>query len=76
MDDFNLVNLNEARNEWSARLINILMPSITIGFNAIFEEALQLCIENDEDDKYLMTYQNFLTRIPKWNSELIDTEVT
>ena len=75
MDDFNLVNLNEARNEWSARLINILTPSITIGFDTIFNEAFELCVENEEDDKYLMTYQNFLTRIPKWNTELINVEV-
>jgi hypothetical protein len=25
-------------------------------------------------DKYLMTFQNFITRIPKWNSNIIETE--
>ena len=75
MDDFNLGNLNEARNEWSARLMNIVTPHIINGFNTIFKEAYELCLENEEDEKYLMTFQNFLTRIPKWNEELIKKEV-
>lgn len=75
MDDFNLGNLNEARNEWSARLVNIVNPQIIEGFNSMFKEAYELCVENEEDDKYLMTYQNFLSRIPKWNQETIQTEV-
>ena len=75
MDDFNLGNLNEARNEWSARLINIVTPHIINGFNTIFKEAYELCLENEEDEKYLMTFQNFLTRIPKWNKDLIKKEV-
>lgn len=75
MDDFNLGNLNEARNEWSARLMNIVTPHIINGFNTIFKDAYELCLENEEDEKYLMTFQNFLTRIPKWNQELITKEV-
>ncbi len=75
MDDFNLGNLNEARNEWSARLMNIVTPHIIDGFNTIFKEAYELCLENEEDEKYLMTFQNFLTRIPKWNEDLIKKEV-
>ena len=75
MDDFNLGNLNEARNEWAARLLNHLTPSIVSGYQSMFKEALELCIENEEDEKYLMTFQNFLARIPKWNKELIDKEV-
>ena len=30
---------------------------------------------NDEPEKYLMTFQNFLSRIPKWNNAIIDKEV-
>ena len=75
MDDFNLGNLNEARNEWSARLMNIVGPHIINGFNTIFKESYELCLENEEDEKYLMTFQNFLARIPKWNEELIKKEV-
>lgn len=76
MDDFNLGNLNEARNEWCARLINIITPHVEIGFQSIFTSAYELCVQNEEDEKYLMTFQNLLSRVPKWNPELIADEVT
>lgn len=75
MDDFNLATLNESRNEWSARLVNIICPHIVNGFDSLFKEAYELCIENEEDEKYLLTFQNFLSRIPKWNNELIQKEL-
>ena len=42
--------------------------------NLFFNEADKLCIDNDEEDKYLMTFQNFLSRVPKWNSTIIEEE--
>ena len=74
MDDYSLVSLGDSKNEWCARLVNTLTPSLIEGLKSIFEEAWALCCENDEEDKYLMTFQTFLSRIPKWNSEIIDTE--
>jgi hypothetical protein len=44
------------------------------GFKSIFDESYKLCKENGETDKYLMTFQNFITRIPKWNVTIIETE--
>ena len=75
MDDFNMNSLQESKNEWVSRLVNILAPHITDGFRQIYTESFKLCIENDEEDKYLMTFQNFVARIPKWNNDLIDEEV-
>lgn len=74
MDDFSVSSLTESKNEWSARLLNILTPTVTQGLKSIFDEAVKLCKENNENDKYLMTFQNFLTRVPKWNQTIIDTE--
>jgi hypothetical protein len=74
MDDFNLSSLKEARNEWCVRLINILTPQMVIGIRSIFNSAKSLCAENNEMEKYLLTFQNFLTRIPQWNNELIQQE--
>lgn len=74
MDDFNITSLKESRNEWCVRLINILAPQIMVGIRSIFNSACSLCAENGEKEKYLLTFQNFLTRIPKWNSELIQQE--
>ena len=74
MDDFTLSNLYESKNEWSARLITILSPLVMQGFNSIFEESCNLCKNNNENEKYLMTFQNLLSRVPKWNDAIIEKE--
>ena len=74
MDDFNMKTISDAKNEYTITLINILIPNIIKGIKSIFKEALELCIQNDEKNKYLMTFQNFLTRVPKWNQSIIDNE--
>jgi len=74
MDDFVLANLNESRNEWCSRLIAILCPRVAEGIQSIFNEAWKLSVENREMDKYLMTFQNFLCAVPKWNANTISDE--
>ena len=74
MDDFVISNLHESRNEWCNRLVSILTPLISEGIRSIFNEAWKLCLDNDEVNKYLMTFQNLLSRIPKWNAIIIEEE--
>jgi hypothetical protein len=74
MDDFVLENLQMSRNDFCSRLINILTPHIHSGLKSIFDEAWRICIENGETTKYLMTFQNFLLRVPKWNTSIIEKE--
>ena len=74
MDDYNVNALSEAKNEYSSRLVTILTPLVTEGIRSIFNEACNLCQDNDEDEKYLMTFQNFLSRVPKWNTTIIEEE--
>lgn len=74
MDDYSITNLYESRNEFAARLVNLLAPQVIHGFQTMFDESWKLCAENDEMDKYLMTFQNFLSRVPKWNSTIITKE--
>ena len=74
MDDFVLSNLHESKNEWCSRLISIFSPLIIEGIKSIFEESCKMCIEKDEMGKYLMTFQNLLGRVPKWNSVIIEDE--
>ena len=74
MDDFNVSALHESKNEWGSRLITILTPLIIDGYKSILDESIKLCKENKENDKYLMTFQNLISRIPKWNSQIIETE--
>jgi hypothetical protein len=74
MDDFVISNLHEARNEWCSRLVSIFTPLVEEGLRSIFNEAWKMCVDTDEMGKYLMTFQNLLTRIPKWNSVIIEDE--
>ena len=74
MDDFVISNLNESRNEWCSRLVSIFTPLIVDGVRSIFNESWKICIQNDEANKYLMTFQNLLSRVPKWNNEIIEKE--
>jgi hypothetical protein len=74
MDDFNLSTIVESKNEWCARLTNTLTPCVIEGLRSIFTEAFDVCLENGEETKYLMTFQNFLNNIPKWSAEIVENE--
>tara|TARA_A100001011_G_scaffold399716_2_gene509775 strand:+ start:2450 stop:3514 length:1065 start_codon:yes stop_codon:yes gene_type:complete len=75
MDDYNSNLLNDSKSEWSIRLMNVLSGHIIDGFRSIFREAMEVCEKNDEAEKYLMTFQNYLSMIPKWNQNMVDAEV-
>ena len=64
MDDFVLSNLNESRNEWCSRLVAILSPLVMEGVRSIFNESWKLSLDTNEVEKYLMTFQYFLCRVP------------
>tara|TARA_B100001093_G_scaffold185108_3_gene177926 strand:+ start:21124 stop:22161 length:1038 start_codon:yes stop_codon:yes gene_type:complete len=74
MDDFVVSNLHESRNEWCSRLVSIFTPLVIEGIKSVFNESWKICVDNDEINKYLMTFQNLLSRIPKWNNNIIDEE--
>lgn len=74
MDDFVISNLHESRNEWCGRLVTILTPLVIEGIQSIFNESWKMCSANNEISKYLMTFQNLLARVPKWNSVILEEE--
>lgn len=74
MDDFEVSNLNESRNEWCSRLVSIFTPLVIEGIQSIFNEAWKMCMETEEPGKYLMSFQNMLSAIPKWNAVTIEEE--
>jgi len=74
MDDFVISNLHEARNEWCSHLVSVFTPLVIEGIKSIFNESWKLCADNDEVVKYLMTFQNLLCRVPKWNSIIVEEE--
>jgi Family of unknown function (DUF5764) len=74
MDDFVLSNLHESRNEWCSRLVTVFTPLVMEGLKSIFDSAWKMCVDADEVGKYLMTFQNLLSQIPKWNSVIVEKE--
>jgi len=74
MDDFVISNLHESRNEWCSRLVSLLTPLVMEGIRSIYNEAWKMCEASNEKPKYLMTFQNMLSRIPKWNSVILEEE--
>ena len=74
MDDYDINTLTESKNEWCIRLTNVFTPCIITGLKSIYNEALIMCTDNDEESKYLMTFQNLLINIPKWGQATLDIE--
>jgi hypothetical protein len=54
--------------------VGILTPLIIEGIKSIFNEAVKMCVDNQEVDKYLMHFQNMISHIPKWNGNTIELE--
>jgi hypothetical protein len=74
MDDFVISNLHESRNEWCARLVSLFTPLVIEGIRSIFNESWNMCVDSNDPGKYLMTFQNLLSRIPTWNTTTIEEE--
>jgi hypothetical protein len=74
MDDYSVHSLIESKNEWCARLMNILTPLVISGFNSIWKDAFQIATKNGEKGKYLMTFQNYLSQVPKWSQTIVQAE--
>jgi hypothetical protein len=70
MDDFVISNLHESKNEWCSRLLSLVIE----GIKSIFDESIKVCQKNNEMSKYLMTFQLFLSRVPKWNLIIVEDE--
>ena len=75
MDDFRPDVLYESRNEWTARLVSTIIPHLTHGFKSMYTESETLSIDNDEEEKILMTFQNLLIRVPHWSPSIVSGEV-
>jgi hypothetical protein len=63
--------LVDAKNEYTINIINILTPLILEGLNSIYGKAKEI----STGENVLKIFQSFLKRIPKWTSELLDSEV-
>lgn len=74
MDDFDVRSLSFSNNEYVCLLTSTITPLIIEGFDSIFKEANSICKSADEGEKYLMTFQNLIAQIPKWNNTIVEEE--
>jgi len=71
MDDNHIPTLKESQSEWSQRLMKVILSHILEGVYGMYNEGKDICDKADEPEKYLMTFQNILSRVPKWNNEIV-----
>jgi hypothetical protein len=74
MEDGCVAVLVDAKEEYTKQLNNILKPCIYQGIKSIFLDAKNICENENTPDNVLMTFQDLLSRIPKWSQEIITKE--
>ena len=63
----------ERRNEYTIQLVNILSPLLYEGFDSIYKDTIALK-SNNQTNKILKTFQQFIKKIPSWNENIITME--
>lgn len=56
-------------------LTRVLVPHVSDGLWSIYDNAVKACERNGQMEKTLQTFQNLLTRVPQWTTEILDKEV-
>ena len=74
MEDNNVGILVDAKEEYTKQLISILKPSIYQGIKSIYIDAKDICHQDNTPDNVLMSFQDLLSRIPKWSQDIINKE--
>ena len=74
MDGISVPMLVDAKTEYTKQLTSILRPFLYDGIKSIYEDCKTYCNDN-QTNNILLVFQETLSKIPKWNQEIIDTEV-
>ena len=56
------------------QIVQILRPHLMSGLLSIYDEAMEICTRNNEEDLTLLTFQELLSQVPKWSQVLVDQE--
>ena len=72
--DSNVNVLVDAKAEYTKQLIQVLQPQLMAGIISIYDEAYTLCKDNNEESLTMLTFQELLSQVPKWNQVLISDE--
>jgi hypothetical protein len=74
MEPSNLHVLVEAKTEYTKTLISILTPRLREGIFSIFQESLTHCRDTNTTNQLLVTFQKYLSSIPRWSDYMIEEE--
>merc|ERR1712224_1022930 len=74
MEDYDTRILVDAKAEYTKELTRILKKHFFEGIESLFGEAEETC-QNDYNSVYI-TFQDYLSGIPKWNQDTIERETT
>lgn len=66
--------LVDAKTEYTKQLTSILKPFLYDGIKSIYDDCKVHCTETNNIN-ILLLFQENLSKIPKWNQDIIDTEV-
>ena len=66
--------LVDAKREYTNQLIQAIRPFLLSGMLSIYDEAFNVCQQNKETDLTMLTFQELLGEIPKWNNKLVVEE--
>ncbi len=69
----NINVLVDIKREYTTELVNMLTPCIYEGIKSIYDDGKTI---NKNNNNILRTFQNLLTQIPKWNTNILEQETS
>ena len=60
----NISLLVDAKTEYTNQLVGLLTKPLYEGFKSLFDDAVNVCNDNNQEGAELKTFQNLLGRIP------------
>ena len=67
MSNDNATVLIDAKEEYNKQLISIFKDNIFTDMKNVYKEAENMCFQENNPENVLMLFQDFLSKIPKWN---------
>ena len=72
MEEGSIAVLVDAKEEYTKQLISILKSYIYQGIKSIYQDAKDICHQDNTPDNVLMVFQDLLSRIPKWSQDIMN----
>ena len=68
--------LVDAKSEYTKQLVSLLTQPIYDGIESIYKDSKKISKQIQRENKKLVLFQEFLSKVPKWNQDIIETEVS